>query len=96
MGNPKKKVSLEEEVISLDRLAELSGLTISELRIGGSAFFRRLGTMRAKLMGATVAASSASGANPKKFIDMLSNLADELETEDFVDDKLVRLDDHRR
>ena len=96
MAQPKKDTVKNEEIISLDALADLSGLTTDELRAGGAAFFRRLGTSKMKLMGALVAASTASGANPQKFIRMLSNLADQLEVEKPVDDKLVRLADHRK
>lgn len=96
MVKPKNETVKQDDMISLDKLADLSGLTADELRAGGAAFFRRLGTSKMKLMGALVAASAASGANPQKFIRMLSNLADQLEVKKPDDDKLVRLADHRK
>lgn len=96
MARPENTNVTAEELISLDRLADLSGLTTDELRTGGAAFFRRLGTSKTKLIGALVAASTASGANPQKFIRMVSNLADQLEVKGVADDKLVRFADHRK
>ena len=96
MARSTNKKTAAEDIVSLDDLADISGLTVEELRTGGAAFFRRLGTTKSKLIGALVAASTASGANPQKFIHLISNLAEALEPAKKGEGKLVHMADHRK
>ncbi|QJB68913.1 hypothetical protein [Parasphingorhabdus halotolerans] len=77
MANAKTKPKTRQ-VNFLADVADQSGLTVEELRVGGAAFFTKLGSNRSKLIGALVAASTASGAKPECFLTLLDTLAKQL------------------
>lgn len=74
-----KKEMQKAELFNIQEIAKRCGMSEREFRAGGAAFFAKLAESKTKLMGPLVAASTASGANPKRFLTLLDLFAIELD-----------------
>jgi hypothetical protein len=74
----RKKQSGKSDVLNVALAAKKCGISEQELRLGGAAFFAKIAMAKPKLVGPIVAAATASGAKPEKFLALLDLLATEL------------------
>lgn len=78
MTRAQKEVQ-KADLFNIPEIAKRCGMGEREFRAGGAAFFAKLAESKTKLMGPIVAASTASGANPKKFLSLIDVFAFELD-----------------